>query len=101
MSRIDLTESLSEFRCLHQGAKAGTLGPPDLATYRAARDKLEENLKEITADAQPFEKVIDFLRNNMGGNIIVNWTALAALTPQIDRPKFPEDSPNGYRFAPR
>jgi len=44
ISRMDLTESLKEFRCLHQGAKAGTLGPPDLATYRAARDKLARQL---------------------------------------------------------
>ena len=44
MSRMDLTESLKEFRYLHQGAKAGTLGPPDLATYRAARDKLARQL---------------------------------------------------------
>jgi hypothetical protein len=38
MSR--LTESLEEFRGLHRGAKAGTLGLPDKATYHAVRDEL-------------------------------------------------------------
>jgi tetratricopeptide (TPR) repeat protein len=49
----------------------------------AVRDRLEENLKEITADAQGLEKVINFLRDNMGANVFVNWPALAAVN--VDR----------------
>jgi PilZ domain len=40
MSHARLTESLEEFRGLHRGAKAGTLGTADLATYHAIRDEL-------------------------------------------------------------
>jgi Flp pilus assembly secretin CpaC len=50
---------------------------------RVVRNRLEENLKEITADAQGLEKVLNFLRDNMGANIFVNWTALQAV--QVDR----------------
>jgi hypothetical protein len=39
-----LTESLEEFRTLHEGAKAGVLGSPDLANYHAVRDKLADLL---------------------------------------------------------
>ncbi len=41
---MGLTESLEEFRTLHDGAKAGTLGSPDLANYHAVRDKLADLL---------------------------------------------------------
>ena len=37
---MGLTESLEEFRGLHEGAKAGSLGTPDLERYRAARGRL-------------------------------------------------------------
>jgi hypothetical protein len=40
MSPMGLTESLERFRELHRGAKAGTLGPQDLAAYHALRDEL-------------------------------------------------------------
>lgn len=41
---MGLTESLEEFRNLHEGAKAGILGSPDLANYHAVRDKLADLL---------------------------------------------------------
>jgi c-di-GMP-binding flagellar brake protein YcgR len=37
---MGLAESLEEFRDLHGRARAGALGLPDQASYRAARDKL-------------------------------------------------------------
>ncbi len=37
---MGLTESLEELRDLHGRARAGALGPPDQAAYRAARGKL-------------------------------------------------------------
>ncbi|HEY4329477.1 MAG TPA: hypothetical protein VGN88_07060 [Phycisphaerae bacterium] len=55
----------------------------DSPQNRAARDRLEENLKEITADNQGLEKVLNFLRDNMGANIFVNWAALQ--TAGVDR----------------
>ena len=50
----------------------------DSAANRAARDRLEEPLKEIVADMQGLEKVLNYIRDNMGGNIFVNWPALQA-----------------------
>lgn len=43
---------------------------------RAARNRLEENLKELTADQQDLEKVLNYVRDNMGANIFVDWAAL-------------------------
>ncbi|HVT80083.1 MAG TPA: hypothetical protein VHM90_05455, partial [Phycisphaerae bacterium] len=42
----------------------------------AARKRLAENLKEITCDQQSLEKVLAFLRDNMGANISVDWPTL-------------------------
>jgi len=44
MPPVDPTESLEGFRDLHERAKAGGLGPPDLATYHTARDNLSRLL---------------------------------------------------------
>ena len=55
----------------------------DSAANRAARDRLEEPLKEISADHQGLEKVLNYLRDNMGANIFVNWNALQGVG--IDR----------------
>ena len=41
---MSLTESLQEFRSLHEGAKAGSLAAPALETYRVARDRLTQLL---------------------------------------------------------
>ncbi len=56
--------------------RAGGNSSDDTPANRAARDRLEEPLKEITADAQGLEKVINFLRDNTNSNIFVNWKAL-------------------------
>ncbi len=42
----------------------------------ALRDRLAENLKEVTADGQGLEKVLNFLRDNMGANVSVDWAML-------------------------
>jgi len=65
---------------------AGGESTQDSAANRAVRDRLEENLKEITAEAQPLEKVLNLIiRDNMGANVFVNWTALQAVVPPVDR----------------
>ncbi|HVT82377.1 MAG TPA: hypothetical protein VHM90_17165, partial [Phycisphaerae bacterium] len=63
--------------------RGGGESTQDSPANRATRDRLEENLKEITADQQGLEKVLNFLRDNMGANIFVNWTALS--TAGIDK----------------
>lgn len=50
---------------------------------RAVRDRMEEEIKEISAENQAFEKVINFLRDNHNVNIFVNWKALEAAA--VDR----------------
>ncbi len=50
----------------------------DSAANRTARERLEEPLKEITAEQQGLEKVFNFLRDNTNTNIFVNWKALEA-----------------------
>ncbi len=63
--------------------RGGGESTQDTPANRAVRDRLEENLKEITADQQGLEKVLNYLRDNMGANIFVNWTALQ--TAGIDK----------------
>jgi beta-lactamase regulating signal transducer with metallopeptidase domain/type II secretory pathway component GspD/PulD (secretin)/protein involved in polysaccharide export with SLBB domain len=53
-------------------------GSGDVPQNQAARDRLEDDLKELTADHQGLEQVLNFLRDNMRVNIFVNWTALKA-----------------------
>jgi tetratricopeptide (TPR) repeat protein len=52
--------------------------PVPTARDRAVYDRLEENLKEIASEAQGLEKVMNFVRDTMGVNVIVNWAALSA-----------------------
>jgi type II secretory pathway component GspD/PulD (secretin) len=63
--------------------RGGGESSQDTPANRAARDRLEETLREITAESQGLEKVLNFLRDNMGANIFVNWTALQ--TAGIDK----------------
>jgi type II secretory pathway component GspD/PulD (secretin) len=41
-----------------------------------ARERLDQNLTDLSADQQPFERVIGYLRESTNTNIFVNWTAL-------------------------
>jgi hypothetical protein len=50
---------------------------------RAVREVLEHRLKNLTANQMPFEKVMNFCRDEANVNIFVNWTALQFL--DIDR----------------
>jgi type II secretory pathway component GspD/PulD (secretin) len=43
---------------------------------RLTNQKLDENFKEISADQLGLERVLDFLRDNTGTNMLVNWKAL-------------------------
>lgn len=43
---------------------------------QAVSDKLQENLKELIAEGQPLDKILMFLRDNLGMPILVNWAAL-------------------------
>jgi hypothetical protein len=56
------------------------------AANRAVRDRLEENLKEITTENAGFAKVINFLSDNMGVNIFIDWTALATVNVERNSP---------------
>jgi len=56
--------------------REGDQSHADSPANRVVRARLEENLKEIAADQQGFEKVINFLRDTTGTNIFVNWPAL-------------------------
>ncbi len=58
--------------------RLGAQSEQDSPANRAARARLAENLKEITADQLGLERVINFLRDNTGTNIFVNWKALEA-----------------------
>jgi general secretion pathway protein D len=58
--------------------RVGDQSNQETPANRAVRARLEENLKEISAEQQGFEKVINFLRDNTNTNIFVNWTALQA-----------------------
>ena len=42
-----------------------------------AEERLKENLQEVTAEDQGLEKVMNYLRDNMGGNIFIDWPSLA------------------------
>ncbi len=59
-------------------ARLGDQSQQDSAANRTARARLADDLKEISADQQGLEKVINFLRDNTGTNIFVNWKALEA-----------------------
>jgi hypothetical protein len=71
--------------------RAGADASVDTVANLAAREKLEEKLKEIVSDQQGLEKVLNFLRDNMGANIFVNWTALrksrSIATPSVSQPQ--------------
>jgi general secretion pathway protein D len=56
------------------GSEAGQDSPAN----RAVRARLEEPLREITAEQQGLERVLNFLRESSGSNIFVNWKALEA-----------------------
>ncbi|HVS71216.1 MAG TPA: hypothetical protein VHQ47_08175 [Phycisphaerae bacterium] len=56
--------------------RLGDLPDQESAADRAVRDKLDQQINEISADQQGFEKVISYLQTTTGTNIIVNWKAL-------------------------
>lgn len=56
--------------------RVGEKQAADSPVNRATRDKLEEPMKEISAENQSFEKVINFIRDNAGINIFINWNEL-------------------------
>jgi type II secretory pathway component GspD/PulD (secretin) len=56
--------------------RLGDLPDQESAANRAVRQRLDEELNEISADQQGFEKVIGYLQTSTGTNIIVNWKAL-------------------------
>jgi general secretion pathway protein D len=58
--------------------RVGDQSNADSPQNRAVRARLDENLKEISADQNGFERVINFLRDATSTNIFVNWTALQA-----------------------
>lgn len=57
-----------------QGSEAGQDSPAN----RTVRARLEEPLREITAEQQGLERVLNFLRDSTNSNIFVNWRALEA-----------------------
>ena len=63
--------------------RGGGSAAEDTAANRVARERLEENMAVISADNTALEKVLNFIRDNMGANIFVNWPALQ--TAGIDR----------------
>lgn len=56
--------------------RLGDLPDQESAADRAVRDKLDEQINQLSADQQGFEKVINYLQTTSGTNIIVNWKAL-------------------------
>jgi type II secretory pathway component GspD/PulD (secretin) len=58
--------------------RVGSDATTDSAANRAARERLEAPLHQITAEQQGLEKVITYLRDNTNTNIFVNWKALEA-----------------------
>jgi Flp pilus assembly secretin CpaC len=56
--------------------RLGDLPDQESAANRAVRQRLDEELNEISADQQGFEKVVGYLQTSTGTNIIVNWKAL-------------------------
>ena len=42
-----------------------------------SRQALNQTVRELVAEGQTFAKVIDYLRNVSGANIVVNWNVLA------------------------
>ncbi len=58
--------------------RLGDQSEQDSPANRAALARLNENLKEISADQLDLERVIKFLQENSGTNIDVKWKALEA-----------------------
>ena len=56
--------------------RVGDTSSQESPANRLVRDRLEENVKEISAENQGFEKVVNFLRDNTNTNIFVNWKTL-------------------------
>jgi TPR repeat protein len=50
------------------------------------QERLNEDLKELTCDSQPFEKVLNFLKDVGGLNIVVQWDQLATVDIRPDTP---------------
>lgn len=50
----------------------------DSAANQKIRQRLDENIRDLVAEQQPFERVIAHLREETGVNISVNWNALTA-----------------------
>ena len=46
-----------------------------------SRLSLNQTVHELNVDGVALAKVIDFLRNVSGANVIVNWTGLSAIVP--------------------
>jgi type II secretory pathway component GspD/PulD (secretin) len=58
--------------------RVGSEAGQDSAANRAVRARLEEPIREITAEQQGLERVLNFLRDSTSSNIFVNWRALEA-----------------------
>jgi beta-lactamase regulating signal transducer with metallopeptidase domain len=52
----------------------------------AARANLDEPVKELVCDQQSLEKILQFLRDNMDANLVVNWAALEAVGVERSTP---------------
>ncbi len=50
----------------------------DSGANQKIRQRLDENIRDLVAEQQPFERVIAYLREETGVNMSVNWNALTA-----------------------
>jgi type II secretory pathway component GspD/PulD (secretin)/tetratricopeptide (TPR) repeat protein len=71
-----------EISRLRESEQSTTQSPADQAVYRA----LAESVPNISVNQQPFEDVINLLRQETGANIVVNWNALANAGVQKQTP---------------
>src|SRR5689334_10807622 len=60
--------------------------PPESAAAKALREKLNEDIREISAENQGLEKVINFLQENVKINIVVKWDVLEKAGVQKNTP---------------
>ncbi len=56
--------------------RQGEQNSSEKAVNIKVRERLDQNLSDLSADQQPFDKVIEYLRNASNTNIFVNWATL-------------------------
>src|SRR3954462_11803683 len=50
----------------------------------SSRKALTQQVKELNVDAQALDRVLNFLRDTSGANIVVNWKVLEGIGVQKD-----------------